>query len=203
MASPHAAGDPAGVHDGRVNGAARPRLVTVGHGTLDREAFAELLRTAGIRSVVDVRRFPGSRRHPQFARGAMERWLPAAGVAYRWVEDLGGRRRVPPDSPDGAIRNAAFRGYAAHMRTPAFADALHGVLSGARQARSAVMCAESLWWRCHRRMVADAALLLHGVEVEHLLHDGRLAAHEPTGGVRRAGEHLVYDAPAQPRLEPE
>lgn len=150
-------------------------------------------------AVVDVRTAPGSRRHPQFARGELQRWLPAAGIGYRWERDLGGFRRPLPDSPNTALRHAGFRGYADYMATEAFSVALDGVLADAVQRPTAVMCAESLWWRCHRRLVADAAVLLRGVQVDHLGHDGRLTAHRPTAGVRVEGDRLVYDA-GQPEL---
>ena len=101
-----------------------------------------------------------------------------------------------PDSPDVALRNAAFRGYAAWMRTDDFRAALQTVLGEER--RTAVMCSESVWWRCHRRMVADAAALLHDAEVLHLMPDGRLTPHPPTDGVRRDGDALVYDAGTLP-----
>jgi uncharacterized protein (DUF488 family) len=163
-------------------------LLTVGHGTSTPEELGDRLAQAGVELLVDVRRFPGSRRHPHLSREAMQEWMP---VDYRWEERLGGRRRLPPDSPDVAMRNASFRGYAAWMRTPDFRAALVEVL--AEPKRSAVMCSESVWWRCHRRMVADAAVLLHHVEVRHLMPDGRLTPHPPTSGVRVAGDELVYD----------
>ena len=136
-----------------------------------------------------MRRFPGSRRHPHLFREALEEWVP---VDYRWEERLGGRRPLVPDSPDVALRNASFRGYASWMRGPEFRGALAEVLAEPR--RTAVLCSESVWWRCHRRMVADAAVLLHGVEVQHLMPDGRLVPHPPTAGVRVDGDVLVYDA---------
>lgn len=170
------------------------RLTTVGHGTLEEEDFSALLRGAGLERLVDVRTAPGSRRNPQFARAQMERWLPSSGIGYRWEPDLGGLRRADPGSPNVALRNEGFRGYADHMRTPRFAGALDAVLGDAETALTVVMCAESVWWRCHRRLIADAALLLRGVDVVHLLHDGRLHPHRPTEGVRRDGDLLVYDA---------
>ena len=121
----------------------------------------------------------------------MAEWLPAAGVAYRWEERLGGRRRPDPDSPDLALRDPSFRAYAGWMREREFRDALGEVLAEPR--RSAVLCSESVWWRCHRRLVADSAVLLHDVDVRHLFHDGRLAEHGPTEGVRRVGDDLFYD----------
>jgi uncharacterized protein (DUF488 family) len=169
-------------------------LWTVGHGTLEAAAFAALLRDAGIERLVDVRTAPGSRRHPHVARAAMEAWLPAEGIAYRWEPELGGLRKPAPASPNVALRHAGFRAYADHMRTPRFAAALDGVLAEAASAPTAVMCAESVWWRCHRRLLSDAAALLGGAEVVHLMHDGRLQPHRPTDGVRLEGGLLVYDA---------
>lgn len=173
----------------------------MGHGTATQDELADRLRGADVALLVDVRRFPGSRRHPHLSREAVAEWLPNAGVAYRWEERLGGRRPLVPDSPDVALRNASFRGYAAWMRTDVFRAALVEVLAEPR--RTAVMCSESVWWRCHRRMVADAAVLLHDVEVLHLMPDGRLTPHPPTDGVRRAGSDLVYDAGALPLGEGE
>ncbi|HVL99675.1 MAG TPA: DUF488 domain-containing protein [Egibacteraceae bacterium] len=170
-----------------------PALLTVGHGTLDEDALAALLTAAGVAAVVDVRRFPGSRRHPQFRREALADWLPRHGVAYRWEETLGGRRRGDATSPHVGLRDAAFRAYADHMTGAAFWDALDGVLAQAREVTTAVLCAESVWWRCHRRLVADAALLVRATPVLHLSHDGRRQAHPPTPTVRRDGDRLVYD----------
>jgi uncharacterized protein (DUF488 family) len=170
------------------------RLLTVGHGTLPSERFVALLREAGVHSLVDVRTAPGSRHNPQFGRTEMSGWLPAAGIAYRWEKRLGGFRRAAPDSPNTGLRHPAFRGYADHMRTPEFAAALDEVLAEARAQATAVMCSESVWWRCHRRLVADAATLLRGAAVLHLMHDGPPRPHQPTEGVRRDGGLLVYEA---------
>lgn len=150
-------------------------------------------------SVVDVRTAPGSRRHPQFGRDELERWMPAAGLGYRWERRLGGFRRPSPASPHTALRHPSFRGYADHMGTAGFADALQGVLDEASERAVTVMCSETLWWRCHRRLVADAVVLLHGWAVRHLGHDGRVAEHRPTEGVRVGDGVLVYDA-GQPPL---
>ena len=174
-------------------------LRTVGHGTLTADELGRLVAGAGVEILVDVRSFPASRRHPQFRREAMERWLPDAGVAYRWEPRLGGRRRPAPESPHGALRVAAFRGYADHMETPEFRDALDELLTDVDARPTTVMCAESLWWRCHRRLLADAVVLLRGTPVEHLFHDGRLEAHRPTPEARVDGRRLVYDGD-DPRL---
>lgn len=171
-----------------------PRLLTVGHSTLDAEGFLATLKGAGIAGVVDVRRHPGSRRHPHFAKDAMAAWLAEAGVAYRWVEALGGRRETAHDSPHTGLRNASFRGYADHMATGEFAAALAEVLDEATRRRTAVLCAESLWWRCHRRLLSDAAVLLHGAEVVHLHLDGTTQRHPVTEEARVVDGALVYDA---------
>jgi uncharacterized protein (DUF488 family) len=168
-------------------------LVTVGHGVLAADELADLVRGAGVELLVDVRSYPGSRRHPQFGRDRMASWLPDAGVAYRWEPRLGGRRRARPDSVNVALRNEAFRGYADHMTSDEFRAGLDEVLASAGQVPTAVMCAESLWWRCHRRLLADAAVLVRGAAVRHLMHDGRLVVHPVTEGARPEGDHVVYD----------
>lgn len=172
-------------------------LLTVGHGTHAQDDFAALLHEAAVARIVDVRIAPGSRRHPHFGRDALAQWLPAAGIGYRWERRLGGYRKAAPDSPDVALRNTSFRGYAGHMRTDEFRAALAEVLD--EGAGTAVMCSESVWWRCHRRLIADAAVMLHDRDVRHVMPDGRLAEHVPTAGLRIAGDVLVYDAaPATP-----
>jgi uncharacterized protein (DUF488 family) len=169
-------------------------LITFGHGTASAERIAELLGSAGVSALVDVRTAPGSRRHPHVARAEMERWLPEHGIAYRWEKRLGGFRRPSPDSPDVAWREPMFRGYAEHMRRPDFLAAIDEVIAGAAPGHLAVMCSESVWWRCHRRLIADFAEIARGVPVRHLMHDGRLAEHRPSPGVRlREDGLLVYD----------
>jgi uncharacterized protein (DUF488 family) len=166
---------------------------TVGHGTLPAETFASLLDGAHIARVVDVRSFPGSRRNPQFGREEMERWAPAAGIGYVWIRELGGRRRPAGNSKHVALRNDAFRGYADYMETSAFLTGVDELLKLTDRESIAVMCSETVWWHCHRRLLADHLLLIRGIEVVHLMHDGRLTPHAPTEGVRVAGDALVYD----------
>src|ERR1700761_7372300 len=169
-------------------------LLTYGHGTETAERTAALLAGAGVLSLVDIRTAPGSRRHPQFARDALQQWLPAAGIGYRWEKRLGGFRRPGPGNPDTAWREEAFRGYAEHMRSPGFLEAMDEGLAAAAVQPLTVMCSESLWWRCHRRLVADFAAVARGTEVRHLLHDGRLEPHRPSDGVSLRGDGLlVYD----------
>ncbi|ASU81274.1 DUF488 domain-containing protein [Actinopolyspora erythraea] len=170
------------------------RLVTVGHGTSTRVEFGPLLRAAGIEIVLDVRSAPGSRHNPDFNRSELQAWLPEAGVEYRWDERLGGFRRTPVRSPDTACRNEGFRAYAAHMRTEQFRVAVTELLDEVAHRETAVMCSESVWWRCHRRMIADYVTLVRGVEVVHLMHDGELREHHAMEGVRpREDGLLVYD----------
>jgi uncharacterized protein (DUF488 family) len=159
-------------------------LLTVGHGSDDRPRLAARLSAASVALVVDVRRFPGSRSNPDVRREALEGWLPEEGIGYRWEERLGGRRRLPDGEPvaDGWWTVPQFAAYAAHTRTPEFAAALDEVLAEAAGAAVAVMCSESVWWRCHRRLIADVAVLGRGVPVTHLLPGGRLAGHRPSEG---------------------
>jgi uncharacterized protein (DUF488 family) len=159
-------------------------LLTVGHGPDDRIALAERLTGAAVGLLVDVRRFPGSRNNPDVRREALAEWLPDAGIGYRWEERLGGRRSLPKGEPvaDAWWTVAQFAAYAAHTRTPEFAAALDEVLAEAAAGTVAVMCSESVWWRCHRRLIADVAVLGRGVPVTHLMPDGRLRPHEPSAG---------------------
>ncbi len=167
-------------------------LLTVGHGRLDEASFGGLLREASVDLLVDVRRFPGSRANPAVSRDALPSWLPSVGVAYRWEERLGGRRTPPAgDAQDPWWQVAAFRGYAAHTRTPEFREALAGVVTEAERRRVVVMCSESVWWRCHRRVIADVAVLVHGLTVRHLMHDGRLTEHTLSEGARVRDDGLV------------
>ncbi|HTK16318.1 MAG TPA: DUF488 domain-containing protein [Acidimicrobiia bacterium] len=175
-------------------------LYTVGHGTLPAEVFAALVEGAHVARLVDVRSFPGSRHNPQFARGEMERWVPDAGIGYVWMRELGGRRRAVADSKHMALRNDAFRGYADYMETSAFLAGVEELLMLARSKTTAVMCSESVWWRCHRRLLADYLVLVRDINVVHLMHDGRLTPHAPTEGVRLADDTLVYDVGITPPL---
>lgn len=178
------------------------RLFTIGHGTLVADELIDLLKRASVDAVVDVRTAPGSRRNPQFGRGALEQWMPAAGIGYRWERDLGGFRRTVPDSANQGLRNLSFRGYADYMASAEFGTALERLVEQAARMAVAAMCAETLWWRCHRRLIADAATLLHSTRVYHLDHKGGMSEHRLTEGVRLVGRRLVYDG-SQARLDPD
>ncbi|GAB3541541.1 DUF488 domain-containing protein [Arthrobacter tecti] len=171
------------------------RLLTLGHGTADRDDLRTLLGEAQVELLADVRRYPGSRRNPDMSKDALAEWLPAGGMEYRWLEDLGGRRRRASDAPDADSwwRVEQFRAYAAYTRTDEFGAALDGLKSLASNRTTAIMCSESVWWRCHRRIIADVLVLLHSFTVEHLMHDGRLTLHTPSEGARVAGRSVFWD----------
>lgn len=168
-------------------------VFTIGHGARDIDAFVSLLRSAGIELLVDVRTAPGSRKHPQFGRDALAVSLAEAGIDYLWEgAALGGWRRARPDSRHTALRSPAFRGYADHMGTEAFHDARRRVLDEAGRRPTAVMCAESLWWRCHRRLLADA-LVAAGAEVRHIMDGPKLEPHRLSAQARIEDGVPVYD----------
>jgi uncharacterized protein (DUF488 family) len=170
-------------------------LLTVGHGTLEADEFARVLRDAGVEMLIDVRTAPGSRRLPHFNQADMKQWLPATGIAYEWERDLGGFRKTTASSLNTALRNVNFRGYADYMETTPFWAALTRVLAEAVRRKTVVMCSESLWWRCHRRLISDAAVLAREFPVNHLMHNGTQTGHQVTEGARFTDDGLVrYDA---------
>ncbi|HET7468804.1 MAG TPA: DUF488 domain-containing protein [Gemmatimonadales bacterium] len=171
------------------------RVWTIGHSTRPLDAFLELLAAHEIQAVADVRRYPGSRRWPHFAREALAAALDQRGLAYLWLPELGGRRTPTSDSPNTAWRNASFRGYADYMATEAFADGLDRLVSLALGLRTAIMCAESLWWRCHRGLIADV-LRWDGFEVIHIVGPGSTTVHPYTAAARIVHGRLSYAAPA-------
>ena len=167
-------------------GEARPRsqpsalIWTVGHGTRSTDGLADLMMAAGATTVIDVRRYPAGRRQPRFARERLEADLPALGIGYEWWgEALGGRRPMPvPCTTDSPWRSHGFIAYAAYMRSDAFQTALVALEARARVGESlAIMCAETRWWRCHRRLIADA-LVLDGFAVRDLIDQAPGVEHE-------------------------
>ncbi len=167
-------------------------VFTVGHSTRPVEELIALLAEHGVDLLVDVRRFPGSRRHPQFGRDALAASLAAAHIAYRHEGDLGGRRTAAPESPNTYWRSGGFRGYADHLATPEAQAALERLVADQRAHRPAVMCAEAVPWRCHRQLIADA-LVARGIEVRHILSGGRAELHALSAGARvLPGGRLVY-----------
>ncbi len=166
-------------------------LWTVGHSTRTWGAFVDVLRAHQIESIVDVRRFPGSRKFPWFSSDAMSAQLPRDDIGYHWVPQLGGRRSVQPGSPNGGWRNSSFQGYADHMASAEFANGLEQALAAAADGRTALMCAEVLWWRCHRRLISD--LLVHrGHAVLHIQTERPAELHRLNPIAQEAGDGLIY-----------
>lgn len=167
---------------------------TIGHSTHAFAEFLQILRAHGIEAVADVRRFPGSRRHPQFGAEALRAALEANGVAYQWFAELGGRRRPDLlDAEGSGWRHPSFRAYAQHLRTEEFAQGLDALLHVAKAGRTAIMCSELLWWRCHRRLIADA-LLLCGWRVAHILDAGECSLHRHAAPAQVGAGGLSYPA---------
>jgi uncharacterized protein (DUF488 family) len=154
-------------------------LWTVGHSTRSGEEFGQILLAHGIQVLVDVRSFPGSRRYPQFNRAALAESLRQVGIEYKHEPRLGGRRTPRKDSHNTAWKNASFRAYADHMESEEFRKAVKDLLELAAQSRLAVMCAEALWWRCHRRLISDY-LKAEGHEVIHILDRNKTQEHPVT-----------------------
>jgi uncharacterized protein (DUF488 family) len=166
-------------------------IYSVGHSTLAADRFAELLAAHEIRQLADIRTVPKSRRHPHFAREALDPFLAQYGIAYRHFPSLGGLRKPRPDSINTAWQNDSFRGYADYMQTDAFEQGVADLLTFAQTGRTAVMCAEAVWWQCHRRLLSDA-LIVRGVPVLHILPPGRPKPHELSGFARPNEGKVIY-----------
>jgi len=168
-----------------------PEIWTIGHSTLSIEEFIALLKTQNIGALADVRRFPGSRRHPQFGQQPLSESLSGAGIEYVHLPELGGRRLARPDSPNTAWRNEAFRGYADYMATEPFRAGMKCLLTLARKQCTAIMCAEALWWRCHRSLISDY-LKADGWKVLHILANKKIEEHPFSSAARILEGKLSY-----------
>jgi uncharacterized protein (DUF488 family) len=166
-------------------------IFTVGHSTHSANKFLTLLEAHGVRQLADVRTYPASRRHPQFASDALAAFLAEHAIEYRHFHDLGGLRKPARDSINTAWRHPGFRGYADYMQTGRFRNAVDDLEELARAAPTVVMCAEAVWWRCHRRLLADA-LLVRGVPVRHILPSGDAKPHELSEFARVADATVTY-----------
>jgi len=167
-------------------------LFTIGHSTRPLADLIEALQVHSIQTLVDIRAFPMSRRLPQFNREALEKSLPAAGVRYVWMQTLGGyRKKIVDDSPNVALRNEAFRNYADYMLTPEFNQAMTELIALAEVSRTAYMCAERVYLRCHRMLVSDW-LAAHGHEVMHIDGSGPAKPHQLTKEARFVDGELIY-----------
>lgn len=172
------------------------QLWTIGHSNRDIEQFIELLVSQQIQLLADVRRFPGSRRLPHFNQENLSPSLTRVGIEYVHFPELGGRRRARADSPNTAWRNEAFRGYADFMMTDEFRAGIERLLDLAREKRTAIMCAEALWWQCHRSLIADY-LKAAGHEVVHILTTNKTEAHPFTSAARIVNGKLSYGGEAE------
>jgi uncharacterized protein (DUF488 family) len=166
---------------------------TIGHSTRTLTEFLQLLALHRVELIADVRRYPGSRRWPQFTGPTLKKSLATAGISYAWLPTLGGRRRPASDSLNTAWRSPMFRGYADHMATAEFAEGLAEVESYAYGLRTCLMCAEAVWWRCHRGLVSDV-LKWHGFQVCHILSLTSTLVHPYTSAARITRQGLSYAA---------
>jgi len=164
---------------------------TIGHSTRAIDEFLGVLAAYDIELVADVRRYPGSRRVPQLGEAALESSLAERGIAYRWISTLGGRRRTTSDSMNLGWRHPAFRAYADHIATEEFADGLFELLMLSGGLRTVVMCAEVLWWRCHRRIIADVLTSL-GMTVVHIRDEKNSSVHRLAAPARLVRGRLTY-----------
>jgi len=168
-----------------------PRIWTVGHSTRAIDELIRALQSFEIELVVDVRSFPGSRRYPQFNQENLRASLAGAGVEYLHLPELGGRRRAKPDSLNVAWRNEAFRGYADYMESVEFREGIGRLLNVAGTRRTAIMCAEAVWWRCHRSLISDF-LKAQGIEVTHIMEVGKSEQHPFTSAAQIVNGKLSY-----------
>ena len=169
----------------------KPKLWTIGHSTHAIDEFIAALNSSEIKTIVDVRSFPGSRRYPQFNKENLRAALAGAGVEYLHFPELGGRRRARPDSLNMAWRNETFRGYADYMETNEFREGIARLLNRAGARRTAIMCAEAVWWRCHRSLISDY-LKAQGIQVTHILGTGKSELHPFTSAARIVNGELSY-----------
>jgi len=168
------------------------RIWTIGHSTRKIDIFLSLLEENGIKAVADVRMFPGSKRYPRFGREALAKSLGEAGIRYRHFPELGGRRKANPDSKNTAWRNEAFRGYADYMDTADFQKGIERLVDLAEESGpTAIMCAEAVWWRCHRSLISDY-LKARGVEVIHILDENKTEPHPFTSVATIVNGELSY-----------
>ncbi len=173
-----------------------PTVWALGHSDRTLPGLVAVLRAHGITRLVDIRRFPGSRRFPHFSSGILAAGMQAAGIDYRHAEDLGGHREPRPDSPHTAWTEDGFRGYADHMQTPRFRAALEDLLDEASRQRTAILCAERSWEQCHRALLCDR-LKSQGVRVLHVVDDAPPGEHPWTPKARLVNGRLSYAAPVQ------
>jgi uncharacterized protein (DUF488 family) len=168
------------------------QIWTIGHSTREIDKFISVLEANGIKLIADVRLLPGSKRYPQFNRESLAKSLSERGIGYEHFPELGGRRKPKPDSRNTAWRNEAFRGYADHMETEEFREGVNRLVDLANKVGpTALMCAEAVWWRCHRALISDF-LKGRGIEVSHILHEKKTEPHPFTSAARIVNGELSY-----------
>lgn len=166
---------------------------TIGHSTRTLDEFIAMLRSFNIEMLVDVRSYPGSRKFPQFNKENLQESIPAAGITYLHIRELGGRRKVDPESKNTAWRHPAFRGYADYMETPYFKEGMDALTALAKKNRVAYMCSEAVWWRCHRSMISDY-LKAEGWKVMHIMAEGKEQEHPYTSAASLVDGELNYES---------
>jgi uncharacterized protein (DUF488 family) len=179
------------MHIVQVMSSSKPALWTIGHSTRTLQDFLSLLKENRIEALADVRRFPGSRRHPQFGQSQLSTALQNEGILYQHFEELGGRRPVQPNSSNTAWRNVGFRGYADYMMTEAFKTGMERLLALAQTKRTVIMCAEAVWWQCHRSLIADY-LKASGINVWHIINPSKIDLHPYTSAAHIIDGKLSY-----------
>jgi uncharacterized protein (DUF488 family) len=173
------------------------RIYTIGHSTREIDNFIAALEANGIKLIADVRMLPGSKRYPQFNKEALAQSLSERAIRYEHFSELGGRRKSKPDSRNTAWRNASFRGYADHLETEEFRKSVERLLDLANEVGpAAIMCAEALWWRCHRALISDY-LKVRGIEVIHIVDANKSEPHPFTSAARIVNGELSYTAESQ------
>lgn len=175
-----------------MNDSQQHTIYTIGHSTHSIDEFIAMLHAFDIKNLADIRSLPGSRKYPQFNRENLETVLPENGISYIYMKGLGGRRKVRPDSKNSRWKNASFRGYADYMQTDDFKKAAAELEDIAAQAPTVYMCAEAVWWRCHRSMVSDY-LKARGWNVLHIMAAGKTREHAYTSPAKVAGVHVSYE----------
>jgi uncharacterized protein (DUF488 family) len=175
-------------------------ILTIGHSTRTLVELVTLLHENGVEVLIDVRRYPASRRHPQFNRDTLEQSLPESSIEYVWMPELGGRRTPRKDSHNTGWRNSGFRGYADYMETESFRLAIAQLDQRAQAKRTAIMCAEQAWQQCHRGLISDF-VKVRGSEVIHILGHGRTELHPWTAAAHIVDGKLSYAALAEPGQE--
>lgn len=171
----------------------QPHIIyTIGHSTYSFTAFLLMLQAFQIKTLIDIRALPGSRKFPQYDKDDLAQSLTQAGIQYVYLKSLGGRRKTHKQSKNSRWKNTSFQAYADYMETPAFEEGIKDLEQMAKESLTVIMCAEAVWWRCHRSMIADY-LKAKGWEVRHIMHTNKATEHPYTSSARVVGDRVFYD----------